>query len=516
MQDEGNSEATPLRKGVVRGSVWTGLHVAISLPIAFVVNVVVARILGVVDYGKLGLLTMVITLASAVVSMGVGSALMQFGAKAYASGDTRELSKIVSGVQGYSLLIASPLVSLVVLLVVTLDPWILVLAVAFGVFLPALLQVGPAGLALMQRSDLAAQFAIITNLVLQGAVVVAALTAKTAESIWVVRLIATGVMAALPFLAVPRALRWAALRPKAPWTLSRVFWRFALLTGLAGVVGMLATDRVQIIFLEWWSDPRALGWFALAFGLAAHVLAPVQAMVGPMLPAFAALVERGRDPAREGLVRTSHIAATVAGMVVSFGAPMLAGLVPVLYGDEFTPAASYLVILAASSSFAIASSPSYASVMARLQAGSFLWVNVASAGAMVVVAIVTIPALGGWGAVASAVSGSLFRALCLMTLEIRHFAVPFRVTFRMVSPALWGAGAAVISWLALDYVGLSSDVAQALISGVGGAVVYLVILRGTRTGISVRDARAVTESLPGAMRVVGARFLQVVVTAPRR
>ena len=119
-----------------------------------------------------------------------------------------------------------------------------------------------------------------------------------------------------------------------------------------------------------------MGLFALAFGLASNVLSPVQVMVGPMLPAFSALAERGPEAARAGLVRTTRIAATVAGAFVSMGVLVLAALVPTLYGSEYEAAAGYLVVLGASSSIVVAGSPSYASLMARLPGGAPIWSSI--------------------------------------------------------------------------------------------------------------------------------------------
>src|SRR5690606_6792970 len=352
-------------------------------------------------------------LATATASLGVGAALLQFSTKALEAGRLDDVTGLVRGAQGYNVLIAAPLVAVVVAVVVDVPLPLLLLAIVFGIFAPAALQVGPLVLAAQHRSDRAAQFAIVSNLFVQTAVVVTVLVFPSPQAVWVARIVAGGVLMTLPFLAISTALRRAALSPRSPFALPRGFWAFAIPTGLATLVSTLVTDRVQVFLLDWLASPATVGLFALAFGLAGQILTPVQAAVGPLVPAVSALTERGPEAARAGLLRITRLSAVTTGLVVSAGAPLLAGLIPSIYGADYGTASDLFLVLVCSSGFVVVGAVSYASLSVRLQGARYLQVNLLALLVMATVALAAIPPLGAWGAVASVVAGTLLRALLM-------------------------------------------------------------------------------------------------------
>lgn len=497
-------------EGLISGTAWTAIHVVVSVPIAFLVNVLVARSLGVVDYGRLAILTMVLTLATAAASNGVASALMQFVTSASEAGRRGEVPGLVRGAQGYNLLVAAPVVSVVLVLFVDV-PWpFLVLAVVFGVFGPAVLQVGPTLLYAQHRSDRAAQLAMVTNVFVQASVVLAVLIHPTAGAVWATRVAATGALMLLPFLALSRSLRRAALRPGPPWSLPRAFWIFALPTGLATLLSQLVTDRVQVFFLEWLGDSVAVGLFALAFGLAGHILAPVQAAVGPLLPAFAALRERGPEHARDGLLRVTRVAATITGAVLSLGVPLLAGLIPMIYGREYRPSSDYFVLMACTVGIVIVGSGAYASLMARLRGTTYLSVNVAALIVMAGLAVGTIPVIGAWGAVVSMVGGTLVRALTMVVIEARHHRVGALPMAGAFGPVVLGAAGVVLVWFLVAGKLPGPEWAAAVLGALLSLGVFLLGLRISRGGLAAKDRDALLTALPSRVRPLGrwgARFV---------
>lgn len=490
----------PTRRGVgeglISGTAWTALHVVVSVPIAFLVNVLVARSLGVVDYGRLAILTMVLALATAAASSGVGAALMQFVTKASEAGRHREVSRLVSGAQGYNLMIAAPVVAVIVALVVDVSWPFVVLAVVFGVFGPALLQVGPVLLASQHRSDRSAQLAMVSNVLIQAAVVTSVLVHPTAGAVWASRVAATGALMVLPFLALSRSLRRAALHPSWPWSLPRTFWAFAVPTGLATLLSQIVTDRVQVFVLEWFADQSAVGLFALAFGLAAQILAPVQAAVGPMLPAFAVLRHRGAAEARDGLLRVTRVASVITGSVLSVGVPALAGLIPWIYGQEYASSAHYFVVMAFAAGVAVVGSGAYASLMARLRGASYLLINGAALVIMLILAVVAIPLLGAWGAVVSMVGGTSVRALSMVVLEVRHHRVASAQMATSLLPMIVATMCTVLVW----FVVVRFVQAPEWLSGVIGCALsfglFALVLRVTHCGLELRDREALLSVVP--------------------
>ena len=496
-------------RGLVSGTAWTAIHVAVSVPVAFVVNVVVARRLGVLDYGQLAILTMILSLATTAASMGVGAALMQFATVSEEAGRRSETQDLVRGAQGYNIFVAAPIVALVVALAVDVPPAFMILAIMFGVFAPALLQVGPIMLASQHRSDRAAQIAIVSNLCIQLAVVVTVLLHPTTWAVWVARIVATGALMVLPFLVLPLGLRRSALRPRGPWSLPRSFWLFAVPTGLATMISTLVTDRVQIFFLEWLGQAAAVGLFALAFGLAAQILAPVQAAVGPLLPAFAALRARGSEHARSALVRVARVASLATGAVVAIGVPALAGLVPWIYGHDYGPSADYFVVMACSAGVVVVGSSAYASLMSRLKGTRYLQINLVALVVMAAVAAVAVPQWAAWGAVSSLVAGTLTRAGLMIAIEARHYAVDPREMVMAFLPLLASIAAVLIVWFFVC-TRIGGGPWQTSLGGASASfAAFVLVVRLTGGGLSSPDRDALTSVLPARLRPLGELALSV-------
>ena len=142
-QDPGDSPPSPmgddvsarrqLQDGAIRGATWTVIHTVVSLPVAFLANLIVARVLGVVDYGRLAFLTALMEVAYGVITLGFGVALVQFGSKAHAAGRHDEVRRMLSAAQGFRLLVAAPLLTVLVLVVADVEPLMMVMAVVFGI-----------------------------------------------------------------------------------------------------------------------------------------------------------------------------------------------------------------------------------------------------------------------------------------------------------------------------------------------------------------------------------------------
>ena len=111
-----------LQERAVRGVTWTMIHTAVAIPVAFLVNLLIARVLGVEDYGRLAFLTALMEFVSGLLASGFGAAVMQFGSKAHAAGRTQEVAALLSKWQGFRVLFAMPILSLVVVFATGLNP----------------------------------------------------------------------------------------------------------------------------------------------------------------------------------------------------------------------------------------------------------------------------------------------------------------------------------------------------------------------------------------------------------
>ena len=83
--------ARELQARAAQGAVWTVLQTFISLGIGFLVNLVVARYLGVADFGRLATISLAVELSGTIFNLGVGNSLVQMGSKAHAAGRRDEV-----------------------------------------------------------------------------------------------------------------------------------------------------------------------------------------------------------------------------------------------------------------------------------------------------------------------------------------------------------------------------------------------------------------------------------------
>jgi O-antigen/teichoic acid export membrane protein len=489
-----------LQDSAVRGATWTVVHTLVSLPVAFVVNLIVARVLGVADYGRLAFLTSLMEVATGIVTLGFGAALIQFGSKYHAAGQKDELRRLLSAAQGFRLLVAAPLLSLLVILVVDVPPQMLAVAVVFGIVVPSALSGAAACVWIENKSAAGAKLAIINSLTVSAAVVVAALLAGTPDAVWATRLVVTGTLIALSLIVIDPSYRRAVLRPRLPRGLPSGFWRFAIPVAAAGVVGGLVMSRSEVFFMTWLATPAAVGAYALAYGLAAHLFAPAQAFLGPLIPAISGLRTVDSEAVSPAFRRTLRASSTVVGVLVAAAVVPLALLLTTLYGVDYAEAAPVLVALGISAGMVIVVSPVTAFVSARLSAGLLLKANLVALAVDTALAVSLIPLIGIWGAVVASISAVAVRFTLLMHSEIALLGISWREVWRLVRPAVLGIALCVPLWFAMRPFG--EGLVPAIIAGVAGLAGYLLALRLARTGLNEADAASISRPFKGRLRPV--------------
>ena len=490
-----------LQDRAIKGSMWTVIHTLVSIPLAFIVNVIIARVLGVVDYGRLAYLSTVMGVVGGIAELGIGTGLVQFGAKAHAVGRTEEVRRLLSATQGFRLLVVAPIISVVVISIARVDLGLLVIAVIFGVLLPAALGGAPACLTIENKTAAGAQIAMAINVLAQIAVVVTIVTIGTADAIWAVRLIIGGGAIALALFFVAPEYRRAVLRPSSPWRLGREFWRFAIPAGAAGLIGGLVVSRTEVLLLTWMSQPAAAGLFALAFALAGHIFAPAQALIGPLVPAISGLREVDEEAVHRALSRTLRAAATVVALLVSAALPAFAALVPLIYGQQYDEARVLMIALGIAGGFLVISGPIQAFVQARLLGTRILWVNLTALVVDVVLAVTLIPPLGVWGAVIANVAGSVTQLGILLAGEVKALGVRWVDAGQDLLPTGVGAAGCLGSWAIAAAVGIP-PVPTSLVAGALGLGFVVLGLRWTRSGLAAGDAEAILRSMPARLAQV--------------
>lgn len=491
-----------LQNRAVSGAMWTLLHVALSLPLAFVVNILLARVLGVADYGRLAYLTMVMEIVRVIVMVGVGNGLIQFGAKAHSTGDHATVKSLLRRTQGFRVLVGAPILTGVVLLLADVPVVLLVLAILFGIWVPAGFGGATAALTIQNDTARAARLAMVMNLVTQAVVVTAVLSMPKPDVVWSARMVVGGVSVIVAIFLVQRRYRRAVLTPRWPSGMPAGFWRYAVPMGLTGIVASIALSRSEVVLLEHLSTAEEVGLYAMAFGLAGHLFAPAQALLNPLTPAISALREVEVTAIKEAFRRTVRMSSAIAGLIIAVGGPVLALLVPVLYGEAFAPAGSLVFALVVVSGFLIVTYPMQTFVTARLRAGSTLTVNALSLVATVVVALLLIPSVGAWGAVMGKFAVVLTRVAWLGWRETESFMVgrwEFVTSFRSVVAASV-AGLAAFAGGTAAAAELNSRLWGAVTAFLLGATLFVLLVMLVRGGLEPRDITAIGRALPSKIR----------------
>lgn len=497
-----------LQDKAIRGAMWTLIHTVVALPLAFIVNLVVARTLGAVDYGRLAYLTTVMAIAAGAIELGVGTGVIQFGARAHAAGRRAEVERLLRASQGFRLMVGVPVMSTVVLLLADADPLFLGIAIIFGIALPAVFAGVAACISIENKTAQGAKNAMVANLVVQLAVVTTAITVSTAESIWITRMAFSGLAAVLATFFVLRAYRRASFRPTGFLRLGRAFWAFAIPVGLAGLVSTLVLSRSEVVVLTWLGQQENSGLFALAFGLATQLFSPAQALLGPLIPAIAGLKSIDEASVVRALQRTLRASATASGTLIACVVAPLALLVPTLYGSSFASAAGPMLALGCVGGVLVLSGPLQAFVQARLSGRRLLQVNLVALTVNVVLVVVLAPTIGLWGAVIANAAGAIVQVASLLLGEARELALPLSRALRSISPLLSGAAAASLAFAGGGLV--TSAIPGAVVAALIGSLAYVGALRLTRTGMAPVDLDAVITTLPTNLKRIGRPALAMV------
>lgn len=487
-----------LQTRAIRGAAWTIVHIAVSLPLAFGVNIVIARVLGVLDYGRLAYLTTIMDIVGGIISLGVGTALVQFGSKAHAAGRFDDVGRLLSATQGFRLLVSAPVLMVTVLVITDVPIPLLLVALVFGILLPSALDGAPACFGIENKTAAGARNAMLVNVLTQAGVLLAVFRFGTADSIWVARLVVGGLGVVLTLGFISPQYRRAILRPRLPRRLPDGFWRFALPAGAAGLIGTLVVSRTEVVILTWMRATEAAGVFALAFGLANHLFSPAQALIGPLVPAVSGLREVDEGAVSRALSRTLRAGSTVVSLLVGGALPAFAALVPLIYGSTYSAVPPVMLSLGIAGGFLVVSGPVQAFVQARLAGMRLLRINLLALTVDVALAVALIPLIGVWGAVIANVAAASLQLGVLLYGEVRALGIPWRETADSLRPTFVGIVACLTGWFTATALGLSG-IATSVTAGLIGLLAAIVGLRLARTGLDPSDTEAIRRSLPNAI-----------------
>jgi O-antigen/teichoic acid export membrane protein len=338
-----------VKASLVRNTLWHGLVTLVGLGSGLVTSVLLARGLGPERMGDFSYVTWAWAALEAVATLGLAVATARYTADRIARGD-------VPGAWGFArhfltrqLLATSLVVAGALLLVHGLAPAHLrvPLVIVTVALVPVTVEsIHTHALYGAQRYDVTARLSTL-KMSLQIAVVAAVLA------------LGGGLTAVFAGFAVTLVVSCALVRRAArrvygspagavPAGARGEMRRYLVAVSTVAVLDAIVWDRSEVFFLGLWGDARDIAFYSLAFGLATRAMIVPEIAAGALLPAFAALHGGGQRADFEDVYRAALRYVALAGaLVTALVAALAPGIVVLLYGEPYRPAAGLLTALVA-------------------------------------------------------------------------------------------------------------------------------------------------------------------------
>lgn len=491
-----------LQTAAMRGTAWTAAQALVGLPLAFAVNVVVARTLGPHGYGLVASYIAGYALILTVLNGGVSDATVQWGAAAYARGDRAQLIEICRRCAGYHMLVEAPLGAVAAAVLLHREAIWVQLVGAASAAVTMVLGTTIVLLTAMSMNAALAKLGLVVGVAIQLGVVTAAVHSHEAGPTWVVRLAIAILSPVGAMIMAPRDVLRASFTPLLPRRWPEGFIRFSVRTVIATLVATLVFTRSEVLVLDAYGKTAAAGLFALAAGLAAQMTAPIDAMLGPLIPAAASLVAVGPERAARAVLRGTRLSALLTVPIATVVVPALAVLAPSIYGHDFRAAGALFISLGIVSCLQSVLHP--VSAFAGALRRPLLILGANAVGLVVDLGLVLgfIPVFGAAGAVIGNSAGQLVALAAVSWILRRHLNVSVQATAHALLPfvavSFWVAGVSAGAVVARsDGLGLAAVTAGAIAAASVGGLLAIRIAGGLVTN---EDLTAVDASFPRAAK----------------
>ena len=471
------------------------------------ISVLTARYLRPEEMGRYAFLVWLAGLLPVVLSLGLPTTLTRYTAEASGARRASTAGALLTAVVRWQTTLVLGATAAMILVAAFLPaPWRLPLALtalslpsqviyaSLAAFLSGFQVFGwQAMLSVAMLALLAAQFVVVASL--DGGIAGLMLAHAVANAAGL------GVLAWLARREGRRQGAWPATAPLAADTRTDVL-RYARGASALVILDAVVWQRTEVAFLQALASPAEIAFYALAFAVAAQVSRiPYQASV-VLFPSFPALVGGGRVAELAGLHGTAMRYLVLLGAPLAVGLAVTApGVVGVLYGPAYAPAAAVLAVLAIGSlpSFAAGASP--AVLHATKRQDRLLRQGVLAAAVDVALALALIPVAGALGAALATVTAQGLGSLLAIraAVHVAGAGVPAAALARIVIAAGLMGIVAAVPMLAL---GGAAGLAAAVLAG---AAAYPLALRALHalTAEDLDRTRVLVERLPARARAGG-------------
>jgi O-antigen/teichoic acid export membrane protein len=485
---------------MVRGSLWTLVAAVTGVPVAFVVNLVVARTLGPSGFGTLATYAAIVGVTITVLNLGISQSTVQWIAEARAENFEPRRLHLIRNCVGYHAILEGPAVAVIVVIVLRHASPMVVIFGALAMLATQTLGTSSVILTATARNAPAAKLSMIAGLALQVTTIVVALATRSASATYSAQLVAGVLGPGLCFLVIRGSERKAFLRPLLFRQLPAGFIRYGLSACGAALVGTLVYGRSEIFVLQAHGLKVAAGIFALATGLAGQITVPMDSVMGPLLPTAAALLAEAPDRATEAASRTLRVTSVLASFTMATAVPVVLIAIPLLFGHEFLEARGPFLLLGLVSCMGSVTVPLSMFLLATRNAGSMLRINIIALVADAALAIGLVPLLGLWGAVTANAGAQLLSFGLLTVIAIRRVGIESSAVGHACRPLILGIGATALALVWTLPTGLPIGVVLVTAPLTAIAALAIGFRRLPTWCISTADGDLVESSLPTWLR----------------
>ncbi len=392
-----------LKSDTVENTFWLAASSAVNGLIGAVLAGILARFLGVEEYGIYTLIIMLLAMLTDVADLGVSSSIVRFGSESIAEGNKEKLRTVISIVARWKLMIGGVLVVVSLLFLDTIIRYVfqhvdaaiasyfrlslvaLALSVLAGIFIP-----------IYQSFKNFRSYSLIlsSRAVLKLMLVLAAVFLFAQYSIWILIWIEV-VIGGFFLLAMYGFSPFKNISLKRfDKGLEKKMFSFnkwiSLYQGIA-----LISGKLDIAFVGGLSDAHALG----LYGAASKILGLMSLVASAYMNVLLAELSASLSP--EVLRKKRKHAFAVVGMIiVGIACIALAAdpLVQLVFGEKFIEAVPVLRILCVGLVFAVLSYPFTASLFAMNNSIIFPVMSIAATAALIGTSFYLIPTMGVKGA----------------------------------------------------------------------------------------------------------------------
>jgi O-antigen/teichoic acid export membrane protein len=411
-----------IKLALVRNTVWYGGVTVVGIGSGLLMSVILARGLGPERMGEFSYVTWAWTTLEALATVGFATATARYTAQAFGRGERAEAWGLARHFERRQLLSTALVVAIFTPVILWFAPphlrWPMLIATV-ALYPITVESIYTHALYGAQRYDVTARLSTL-KMSLHVIVTVAALalgagipgviggTAATLVlSCWLVRRTAAGIYATTP-AAVPAPVR-ADMRT------------YLVSLSIVAVLDAIVWERSEVFFLAIWGDARDIAFYSLAFGLATRAMLVPEIVAGALLPAFSALHGRGDARDFEDVYRTSlRYVALTGALGAALVAALAPGVVGILYGEAYLPAAGLLSVLVGVALISALRQVAWAALPAVGDRRSALTATAVAAVVNVALAAWLIRAHGTMGAAIANAAGQLLASAWVFVAMARH------------------------------------------------------------------------------------------------